>query len=643
MARVVVWAVHLALPIAGLWLLLATPGADLTWQHHGAHFWLVLILAGVNVAIGTVMSRAANHRADGRLFLVSLVFLAAAGFLFAHAIATPGVLVGHPNAGFDMAMTVGLIIGSVLAVLSTLRLTGVGRGLRSLRLILALVLVGWVLMSVLDVPPLNRQTQVRDVEGPVVWVCLAAVLLYVVAAVRFYGLYRRAPSAVLISIVTAFVLLAEALVAVTLADKWRLSWWEWHLILTFAFGFVGYSAYVQYRREGTAAGLFDGIAATATARRVREQYETALEELVAALQSSERGERPERLAARMAERFELTEKQAAVLDRAATALVAERELSGRLGALATVGEQARVAAGESEFLRVATAAVEDSFGSVHIRLLSADRQEADALAATLAQADSPALPLTVKGRLAGAVWIPLDGRPELRATLANQLSIGLENARLYGELSTLFRQYMSPDVAAALLADPGQAALGGQVVDVTALFADLRGFTAFSEVVEPGAIVEMLNHYYAVAVPCILDNGGTIIQFVGDALLALFNAPARQADHEAKAVRAALQMQEAVHRIAVDRPDWPRFRVGANTGPALVGNIGSELLRGFNAMGDAVNVAARLQTVAKPGQVVIGGATRDALGDRARTVLIGDLEVAGRRQKVRAYAVESLA
>jgi class 3 adenylate cyclase len=82
--------------------------------------------------------------------------------------------------------------------------------------------------------------------------------------------------------------------------------------------------------------------------------------------------------------------------------------------------------------------------------------------------------------------------------------------------------------------------------------------------------------------------------------------------------------------------------VGANTGQALVGNIGSELLRGFNAMGDAINVAARLQTIAEPGQVVIGGATRDALGPGARTVLIGDLEVAGRRQPVRAYRVEAL-
>jgi class 3 adenylate cyclase len=633
MPRVIVWAVHLALPIAGLWLLLTTPGADLLWQHHAAHFWLVATVAAVNVAIGAVMSRAAHRRADGRLYLVSLVFLATAGFLLAHALATPGVLIGHPNAGFDMAMTVGLVIGSVLAVLSTSRfVAGAVRWRLGLGLGLAVVLVAWVLVSMLDLPPLDRQTQVRDVEGPMVWVSLASVALYAIAAIRFYVQYRRAPSVVLISVVTAFALLAEAMVAVTLADKWRLSWWEWHLILTFAFLFVGYSAYVQYRREGSATGLFDGLAVSHTVRRVRERYEAALEELVSALQSSERGERPERLAARMAERFDLTEKQAAVLDRAAAALVTERDVSARLGALVAVGEQARVAAGEEEFLRAAAAAVKDSFGSVHIRVPPAPRSDGD----------GSALPLSVKGRLAGEVLIPDGGPPELRAALANQLSIGLENARLYGELSTLFRQYLSPDVAAALLADPGQAALGGEVVDVTAVFADLRGFTAFSEAVEPAAIVEMLNRYYAVAVPCILDNGGTIIQFVGDALLALFNAPARQDDHEARAVRAALAMQEAVRRVAQDHPDWPRFRVGANTGPALVGNIGSESIRGFNAMGDAVNVAARLQTIAQPGQVVIGGTTRDALGDRARTVLIGDLDVAGRRQTVRAYIVESL-
>ena len=127
----------------------------------------------------------------------------------------------------------------------------------------------------------------------------------------------------------------------------------------------------------------------------------------------------------------------------------------------------------------------------------------------------------------------------------------------------------------------------------------------------------MLNRYHGAAVPCILDNGGTIVQFVGDALLALFNAPARQPDHATpggpgRAGDAARRSSE----IAAGEPGWPRLRVGANTGPALVGNIGSETLRGFNAMGDAVNVAARLQTIAEPGQVVIGEATLRRAGRR---------------------------
>jgi adenylate cyclase len=228
------------------------------------------------------------------------------------------------------------------------------------------------------------------------------------------------------------------------------------------------------------------------------------------------------------------------------------------------------------------------------------------------------------------------------ATLASQLSIGLENVRLYGELETLFRSYLSPDVAAALLADPSQAALGGSLVEVTALFADLRGFTTFSERVEPEAIVAMLNAYHGVTVPCVLGNGGTVVQFVGDALLALFNAPARQADHALRAVRAALAIQAAVDELAADRPDWPRFRVGANTGPALVGNIGSESLRGFNATGDAVNVAARLQTRAEPGQVVIGEATLAALGDLARVRPLGALSLKGKEKPVTAYQVIGL-
>src|SRR3712207_6481394 len=124
--------------------------------------------------------------------------------------------------------------------------------------------------------------------------------------------------------------------------------------------------------------------------------------------------------------------------------------------------------------------------------------------------------------------------------------------------------------------------------------------------------------------------------------MALFNAPARQQDHALRAVRAALAMQAGVDRIAAERPGWPRFRVGVNTGPALVGNIGSTELRSFNAMGDAVNVAARLETVAEPGQVVIGEATRERLPAEAVVEPLGALAVKGRREPVVAYRLTGL-
>ena len=657
--RAVVWVLHLALPLLGLWLLLAQPQLDARWQHAESHFWLVLAAAVASMAVGGWVSAAARRRGDARLFLVSLAFLASAGFLTLHALATPGVLVSHPNLGFDLAQPVGLTVAAIFAVASATELmpdqaAAVLRWRAALWTGLGALLAAWATVSILDVPPLNAVPGERDVAGPLIGVSLATVVIYGYAAARYYATYRRAPSAVLISIVTAFVLLAEAMLAVILAEKWHLSWWEWHVLLMFAFGFVGYSAYVQYRREGSSAGLFDAITLAQTARRIRAEYGAALEELVTALRERERagtagGEEQgdPTVAARLAERVGLTEGQAAVLERAGSALAAERDRSGRLAALVAVGEQARVGLAEAEFLRAVQERLRPAYGTVSVGLVSGGAvrigervYDPRALAAggPVSRDGVVAHPLTVRGRVAGVLELPAgSGDPALLATLASQLSIALENARLYQELGTLFRRYLSPDVADALLADPDQAALGGSVVEVTALFADLRGFTSFSERVPPAEIVTMLNRYHGVAVPCVLDNGGTVVQFVGDALLALFNAPARQPDHAARAVRAALAMQQAVAAIAAGQPDWPRFRIGLNTGPALVGNIGSDALRGFNAMGDAVNVAARLQALAEPGQVVIGEATLRAAGDGLTTTPLGELTVKGRQQPVRAH------
>jgi adenylate cyclase len=665
--RVVVWAFHLALPLLGLWLLLAQPHLDVAWKHRPGHFGLVVVVATINVVLSVRMGEAARRRTDARIMLVSLVFLASAGFLLLHALATPGVLLPHQTAGFVAATPVGLFLGAVFALGSSARLSpersaALLRRHAVLRGGLAVLLGAWAVASLSGLPPLGLPMH-SEVSGPLGVVAGAGVVLYAVAAVRYFLMYRRRPAVMPISLVTAFTLLAEALVAVFVGRSWHASWWEWHLLMAAAFVFVAYSARVEYEREGSTAGLFDGLGLAHTAKEIREEYGAALESMVSAMRRCEQtgltGVDLQSVIGRLAARFGLTERQTDVLVRAAEALAHERELTGRLAAMSAVGQDAQLAHGEQELLKRALGHLRAGFGPDHLRIgLVADgRLGYPTDLNTPSELEQPVepdagalvtLPLVVKERPAGVLEVrrraggftPRD--EAVLRSLASQLSIGLENVRLYSQLDGLFRQYMSPDVANALLADPSQAALGGAVVEVTALFADLRGFTSFSERSSPEAIVTMLNRYFGLATPHILGNGGTVVQFVGDALMALFNAPARQGDHALRAARAALGMQAAIDRIDAERPDWPRFRVGINTGPALVGNIGSDALRSFNAMGDAVNVAARLESMAEPGEIVLGADTYWAIRDVADATLLGEVQVKGRQQPVRAYTLNGL-
>lgn len=668
--RAVVWVIHLVAPLLGLWLLLANPSINVEWHHNPSHFYLIVGVAAVNFALGALISEASARRRDARLLLVSLVFISSAGFFLMHGLTTPTYLLPVRTVGFDLAQPIGLTVAAVFAFVSALPISDrtaelVLRNQRWLRGGLLVLLTIWGVASL--VPGLTRLSEQAPAGGAHLgWWSLIGLVLYVGAAALLFRLHRRRPSPMLISLITAYALLAEAMYAGVEQVAWLLSWWEWHLLLTLAFLFVAYSAYIQFRREGSTAGLFDSIALSATVQRLQAQYEQALEEVVGHLRRGTRSQVP--IATRLAGKFRLTEGQAEVLDRAAAALADEREVRERLAALVDIGARARVGLPEEELLGDALERVRQAYGDVrvgvvHDGLLQSGRPtlrrpyELDSLklGEPLREDGMVVHPLTVKGNLAGVIEVPLGATRQdeaLAATLASQLSIALENARLYGELEKLFRQYMSPDVAQSLLADPDQAALGGSLIRLTALFADLQGFTTFSERVTPGEIVEMLNRYHTAAVPCILRNGGTIVQFVGDALLALFNAPARQADHERAAARAALEMQRAAALVSeqVEREqaegrlkgvEWPRFRVGINTGLALVGNIGSPELRGFNAMGDAVNVAARLESIAEPGTVVIGASTYEALNG-AEVTSLGDLSLKGKEQPVRAYVLHRL-
>jgi class 3 adenylate cyclase len=679
-ARVAVWALHLALPMLGLWLFIDRPATDLHWEHHPGHFGLVAGTAGVAVVLGLLVGAAARRRDDARLSLVALVFQVTAAFLGLHALVTPGVVADAPTPAWTAATPIGLLLGGLVAVVSAVEFSpaGAARLVRRRRELAALpwVLVGaFAALSATSLPGVETLVERPDAPATRALFGVLTPTLYLTAASLYLRVYRRRPRVVLLSVLTAFTLLAEASVAIVFGRNWHLSWWEWHLLMTLAFCFIAYSAWMQFRREGSGGGLFDAVALDRTVADLRRDYSSALEEMVEALRARESGgpgaERPlGAVTAGLAERFDVTEQQLAVLERSAEALRHEREQARRLGALVDVGREARVIRGEDELLARVQAHTRRAFAADDVWLelvrsgeltpvddecsAAPDERRRSAEAAdrleTVASPDGTdlAVPLVVKERAAGVLRARrrhgafADADRALLTSFAGQTAIALENARLYHQLDGLFRSYMSPAVATSLIADPDQAGLGGRTAEVTVLMADLRGFTSFSERHAPDEVVGMLNTFYGVVVPVVLAAGGTVVQFVGDEVMALFGAPTSQPDHAFRAARAALDLQEAVAAATADRADWPRFGVGVNTGPALVGNIGAEQMRTFTAIGDTTNLAARLQGLAGPGEVVVGQRTADALGGRAVVEARAPVAVKGKRAPVPAFRLREL-
>jgi adenylate cyclase len=380
------------------------------------------------------------------------------------------------------------------------------------------VLVAWGVFSLAELPPLDDPLPPDEAEAPEFLLGIPGVLLYGLAAYRYRQLYERRPAIVLLGVTAAWILLAEAMVAVAFARSWHASWWEWHVLMAGAFGLVAYTAL----RERGRGELFAGLYLDDTVGRIDRRYASAVK--AAASEGLDQAE--------LRRRFGLSPEEAAVLARA--------------------GHEVEAVEG-------------------------------------------------------------------------------------------LLRPYLSPQLAARLRDEPAVAELGGEERDVTVLFADLQGFTAFSERHTPAEVLAMLNEYWAKTVPVVLGgHGGMIERFAGDAIMVVFNAAADQPDHPMRAARAGLALQEAAEELAAGERGRPRFRVGINTGPAIVGNVGTAEQRSFTAIGDTTNLAARLQTHAEPGQVVIGETTFGAISGTALAEPLGPLEVKGKSGRVTAYVLTGL-
>lgn len=522
------WLLLLVLPLLGLILLISRPELDLEWKHQPSHFWLVLTVAAVNVALAYFTNEAAMRRGDARLVLISLAFGTSAGFLGLHALATPGVLLPASNLGFVIATPVGLTIAAGLAAASALPLAGprggwVLRRARAFRIGLVVVLAIWGVASLLRLPPFAAEAPPAEVAPPLRAGAAVAVALYAFAAWHFTRLFLARQRPLLLAIVVALVLLAEAMITVVFSRDWHLSWWEWHVLMAIAFGTVAFGARVEYRREGSLTGAFGGLYLSGTLERLHRWHADALSDLAAA---RAKGESTEPVLRRLRMDGATTE-ELALLERAS-------------------GELERV--------------------------------------------------------------------------------------------DQLFRPYLPQQFAERARTDPARARLGsGEEREVTVLFADLSGFTSYSERHAPTEVVELLNAIWTAVVPIVTAEDGLIESFAGDGLLVIFNAIGNQPDHARRAVRAATRIRDAVDAVGIGSgAAVPRFHIGINSGPAFVGSVGAAGRRSFSAIGDTTNLGSRLLGAAGPGEIVVGESTWALLRD-AQGEALEPLRVKGKRDPVRAW------
>lgn len=243
------------------------------------------------------------------------------------------------------------------------------------------------------------------------------------------------------------------------------------------------------------------------------------------------------------------------------------------------------------------------------------------------------------------IWFGL--MPQL---LACGLTIFLASGHKYATegrqkryIKSAFRQYLSPHVIEQLLEHPDRLTLGGERRELSIFFSDLQGFTTISEGLSPEELTAILNDYLSAMTDIIQDLGGTIDKYEGDAIIAFWNAPVEQPDHARRAVAAALACQR---KLAEMRPGFLErtgkefhMRIGINTGPAVVGNLGSHTRFDYTMLGDAVNLGARLEGINKQfgTYTMISKSTYDELGEGFFARELSRVRVVGKNEAVTVY------
>lgn len=272
-------------------------------------------------------------------------------------------------------------------------------------------------------------------------------------------------------------------------------------------------------------------------------------------------------------------------------------------------------------------------------------------------------PIHSEGRVFGILYLDQKKRGakfnsddlDLTLNIAGIAGMAIENLQLYKKLETEslirdhLKRFLSPNIADKIIAERGVSNfhLQSQKATVSVLFADIRGFTPLSEALAPLEVAHLLNSYFSEMCTIVFANGGTLDKFIGDCMMVLFNAPVALPDHEHVAVKTALQMRSKLRQML---PKWrekgiPEFQVGigVNCGEAVVGSIGTTARMEYTAIGDTVNIASRLCSIAKPDQVLISDSIFEKVKDRFRTVTLGATQLKGKSRQVMVHeAVDEL-
>jgi len=228
---------------------------------------------------------------------------------------------------------------------------------------------------------------------------------------------------------------------------------------------------------------------------------------------------------------------------------------------------------------------------------------------------------------------------------ASDLAASDEQIRREQAIRTDLGRYLPKPLVEQIVERRREISLGGDRRDITVLFADVVGFTPLTERQSAETVVTMLNELFTILTEIVFRHGGMVDKFIGDSVMAIWNAPDAQVDHATRAVSAA---EDMLRWLEAGNESWrERFgftvelAIGINSGEAVVGNFGSETRMEFTAIGDTVNVAARLESIARPNQILVTRAVRDAVGDPARFGELGKRPLAGRAEPVELFEVRT--